>query len=117
MLAPLICSFSSSSSSLWCSIFNLYKYPKKVKFLPKSESPGDSLPASNVKNSVEVVALDKQAAEGEQRQPRVLPDLQGLQVLGACSCIQLILHCHLKPVGGEDLLEGGVANVRRHPDH
>ena len=31
-----------------------------------------------------------------------------------CS-FQLILH--LEPVGGEDLLEGGVGNVRRHPDH
>ena len=31
------------------------------------------------------------------------------------SSFQLILH--LEPVGGEDLLEGGVANVGRHPDH
>jgi len=65
--------------------------------------PGNSLPASNVENSVEVVALDEQAAEGEQRQLRVLPDLQVLQVL--------------ESVGGEDLLEGGVANVRRHSYH
>ena len=48
----------------------------------KLESPGNSLPASNVENSVEVVVLDEQAAEGEQRQLRVLPDLQVLQVLG-----------------------------------
>ena len=31
---------------------------------------------------MEVVALDEQAADGEQRQLRVLPDLQLLQVLG-----------------------------------
>ena len=48
----------------------------------KLESPGNSLPAGNVENSAEVVALDEQAAEGEQRQLRVLPDLQVLQVLG-----------------------------------
>ena len=29
---------------------------------------------------------------------------------------QLTLCSHLEPVGGEDLLEGGVANVRGHPD-
>ena len=59
-------------------LYNLYNYVKRVKV----ESPGNSLPAGKVENSVEVVALDEQAAEGEQRQPRVLPDLQDLQVLG-----------------------------------
>ena len=47
----------------------------------RTKSPGHTLPARNIKNSVEVVTLNKQAAEGEQGQVRVLPDLQGLQVL------------------------------------
>ena len=36
---------------------------------------------------------------------------------GWISSVQLNLPCHLEPVGREDLLEGGVADVRRHPDH
>ena len=68
-------------------LYNLYNYVKRVKV----ESPGNSLPAGNVENSVEVVALDEQAAEGEQRQPRVLPDLQGLQVLGGCITVDPLL--------------------------
>ena len=49
----------------------------------RQKQPVNGLPAGDVYNSVEVVTLDKQAADGEKRQLPVLPDLQVLQVLGA----------------------------------
>ena len=52
----------------------------------RQKQPVNGLPAGDVYNSVEVVTLDKQAADGEKRQLPVLPDLQVFQVLGkACT--------------------------------
>ena len=57
-------------------------------FEERRELPGNGLPAGDVYNSVEVVTLDEQAADGEKRQLSVLPDLQVLQVLGvACTYV------------------------------
>ena len=58
---------------------------ESFQFKKRTKSPGNTLPAGNVYNRVEVVALNKQAAEGEQRQLRVLSDLQALQVLSTHS--------------------------------
>ena len=115
MLAPLMCSSSSSSSSLF---FNLNKYGKSIFIFGTQIRITWKLPASRQRREqCGGCRTGRASSWGWAASAASSAWSPGAPGAGWVGAYVAYVHCHLEPVGGEDLLEGGVANVRCHSNH